>query len=91
MNFNAGDSIRITLTIKKEGVLFDPDTFRKITITHYSKGVVVNNITMDYVSQGVYRYDWITTSETYIGSYVISFKVQDGDYTTIKEDAVKVM
>ena len=88
-----GSTVIPKLTIKDaDGVLFDPDTSTKITITEKdSETEVVSDQDMTQVSTGIYTYDWKSPANATIDRYCIEYTTIDGTRTTKLKDAFNLV
>lgn len=91
MDFHIGETVICSIVIDEEGVLTDPSTSTKITITDSQKSIKVNDQAMAKDSTGKYHYDWDTSSLSLAGIYTISYKAIDTGRVSIEEDPVELI
>lgn len=92
MTFQIGETVICSVTVRDtDGVLADPSTSMKITITDSQKSIKVNNQDMPNDSKGEYHYDFDTSSLSLTGIYTVIYKATDGSRVSIKEDSVELI
>ena len=92
MDFHLGETVICSVTVRDaDGVLADPSTSMKITITDSQKSVKVNDQAMTNDSKGEYHYDFDTSSLSLAGIYTIFYKATDGSRVSIEEDTVELI
>lgn len=92
MTFQIGETVICSVTVRDaDGVLADPSTSMKITITDSKNGIKVNNQDMINDSKGEYHYDFDTSSLSLTGIYTVTYKATDGSRISIEEDTVELI
>ena len=92
MAFHTGETVICSIEVKNEsGVLVDPATSMKITITDNRNGVEVNDQNMTKDSTGMYHYDWNSSVNAPVGIYKIIYTAVDGTRTSIAHDKVELI
>ena len=91
MDFHLGETVICSIIIDIDGVLTDPSTSTKITITDSQKNIKVNNQDMTKDSTGKYHYDWDTSSLSLTGIYAVFYKATHQSRVSIDKDPVELI
>ena len=87
--FQIGETVICSITVKNDaGVLTDPASSMKITITDPRGNTVVASQDMVKDSTGMYHYDYLVASA--IRKYTVIYTATDGSRITIVTDSFEV-
>ena len=90
-SFIRGETVICSVQVKNSsGVLTDPSTSMKITITNNINGIEVNDQTMTKDDTGLYHYDWTSSAANLKGTYCVYYKATDGSRVSICRDTFEL-
>lgn len=91
VSFERGEAVVLSITIKTPaGVLTDPATSTKITVTDPGGTAVIDAVSMDQDSTGTYHYDYPSADDALEGEYDVLYVAVNNSRTTKHKDKFEI-